>query len=46
MENDYPKIVDQITPSDQDSQENSNLNPLFEEILKPYLLTKPTSDDS
>ena len=46
MENDYPKIVAEVTPSNPVPQEVSNLNPLFEEILQPYLLTKFSSDDS
>ena len=46
MENDNPNIVVQVTPSEPVPQETSNLNPLFEEILQPYLLTKNPSDDS
>lgn len=46
MENDYPKIVEPVTPKKPVSQDTSNIDPLFESILQPFLFIKNTDDDS
>jgi len=43
MENETPKIVEPDTPS---AVSTSQIDPLIAEVFTPYLLTKPTKDDS